>query len=98
MPSDMEFHYRNAYANVKIPEAYERLLQDALNGDASLFMRSDEIERSWELIEPFLLATEDSHAPNPEDYHIGTMGTAGADSLLSKQGRSWISMGLAKKS
>jgi glucose-6-phosphate 1-dehydrogenase len=97
VPSDMEFHYRNAYANVKIPEAYERLLQDALNGDASLFMRSDEIERSWELIEPFLLATEDSHAKNPEDYHIGTMGTAGADALLAKNGRSWISMGLAKK-
>jgi glucose-6-phosphate 1-dehydrogenase len=97
VPSDMEFHYRNAYANVKIPEAYERLLQDALNGDASLFMRSDEIERSWELIEPFLLATEDSHAKTPEDYHIGTMGTTGADALLAKNGRSWISMGLAKK-
>jgi len=82
---------------VKIPESYERLLQDALNGDASLFMRSDEIERSWELIEPFLLATEDSHAKTPEDYHIGTMGTTGADALLAKNGRSWISMGLAKK-
>lgn len=97
MPSDMEFHYRNAYANVKIPEAYERLLQDALNGDAALFMRSDEIERSWELIEPFLLATEDSQAKTPEDYQIGTMGTTGADALLAKYGRSWISMGLAKK-
>ncbi len=97
MPSDMEFHYRNAFANVKIPEAYERLLQDALNGDASLFMRSDEIERSWEVIEPFLFATEDSKAIAPEEYAVGSMGTKGADELLARQGRNWISMGLEKK-
>lgn len=95
-PSDMEFHYRNAFANVKIPEAYERLLQDALNGDASLFMRSDEIERSWEVIEPFLIATEDSKANPPEEYAVGSMGTKGADGLLAKHGRNWISMGLEK--
>lgn len=93
-PSDMEFHYRNAFANIRIPEGYERLLQDSLNGDASLFMRSDEIERSWELIEPFLIASEASHAPQPHEYEKGGMGPAAADQFIGRQGRSWISMGL----
>lgn len=93
-PSNMQFHYRNAFANVKIPEAYERLLQDALNGDASLFMRSDEIERSWEVIQPFLEATESTSAQIPEEYKIGTMGPDGADAFIQHQGHNWISMGL----
>src|SRR5205823_2575020 len=57
-PADLEFHYRNAYADVAIPESYERLLLDAIHGDATLFMRSDEIERAWEIMDPFLAATE----------------------------------------
>ena len=43
-PADMQFHYRDTYADRPIPESYERLLMDAIHGDASLFMRSDEIE------------------------------------------------------
>ena len=51
-PSDMEFHYKNAYPDAPIPEAYERLLQDAIHGDASLFMRADEMDKAWEIMDP----------------------------------------------
>ena len=44
-PADLEFHYRERYPDRPMPDAYERLLQDALHGDASLFMRNDDIER-----------------------------------------------------
>ena len=64
-PADLEFHYREAYPDRPIPEAYERLLQDAIHGDAALFMRSDEIERAWEIMDP-LIATERPDWPQPE--------------------------------
>ena len=45
-PADLEFHFRDEYGNRPLPESYERLLLDSIHGDASLFMRSDEIERA----------------------------------------------------
>ena len=90
-PSELEFHYREAYADVAIPEAYERLLLDAMNGDAALFMRSDEIERAWAIIDPFVTACEATDAA-PEEYAVGSHGPAGADQLLAKEGRTWLSL------
>lgn len=89
-PSEMEFQYGKSYSGVAIPEAYERLLQDALGGDASLFMRSDEIERSWAIIEPFLNVTESQDAPIPEEYPLGSMGPVGADGFMDKNLREWL--------
>ncbi|MEI6325169.1 MAG: hypothetical protein WCO91_06960, partial [Gemmataceae bacterium] len=86
----MEFQYGKSYSGVPIPEAYERLLQDALGGDASLFMRSDEIERSWAIIEPFLNVTESPDAPIPEEYPLGSMGPVGADGFMDKNLREWL--------
>ena len=53
---DMEFHYAEAFGPTAIPEAYERLLLDALQGDASLFTRADEVETAW--------CADRSHSPN----------------------------------
>lgn len=89
-PSEMEFQYEKSYSGVAIPEAYERLLQDALIGDASLFMRSDEIERSWAIIEPFIHAAESVKAPNPEEYIVGSMGPVGADGFMDRNLREWL--------
>ena len=86
-PADMEFHFQAAYPDKAIPEAYERLLLDAITGDAALFMRSDEIERSWEIMEPFLIATERPDAPKPEIYPVGSHGPACAGGLLEREGR-----------
>jgi glucose-6-phosphate 1-dehydrogenase len=92
-PADLKFDYRDAYADVSIPDAYERLLQDALHGDASLFMRSDEIEQAWRIMDPIIAATERPDAPQPEEYPVGSMGPAGADAFLGRDGRAWIESG-----
>jgi glucose-6-phosphate 1-dehydrogenase len=89
-PADLEFHYRTRYPKVSLPEAYERLLQDALNGDATLFMRSDEIERAWEIMDPLIAAAEQARAPRPEEYAVSSNGPANADSFLERDGRSWL--------
>ncbi len=90
-PSDLEFHYRDSYPDVELPEAYQRLLQDALQGDATLFMRSDEIERSWEIIEPFLQATENNTA-KPGIYSVGTFGPSCGDEFLAREGHKWLTL------
>ncbi|MBI1800052.1 MAG: glucose-6-phosphate dehydrogenase, partial [Chloroflexi bacterium] len=55
---DMEFHYRGEFGDGPLPEAYERLLLDALLGDAPLFIRSDEIEKAWQFIDPIIQGWE----------------------------------------
>jgi glucose-6-phosphate 1-dehydrogenase len=99
-PADLEFHYRNAYADVAIPEAYERLLLDALNGDATLFMRSDEVERAWAIMDPILDAVEgrgDGPGLTPTEYPVGSDGPACADAFLARTGRAWLSLCRHKK-
>lgn len=89
-PADMEFTYEKAFSSLSIPESYERLLLDALLGDASLFMRSDEIERSWEIIDPFIRAYEQQGGILPESYPVGSMGPENSERLLQENGREWI--------
>jgi glucose-6-phosphate 1-dehydrogenase len=91
-PADLEFNYGNAYPHQPIPESYERLLQDALQGDAALFMRSDEIERAWEIIDPFIAVSQDATLPRPEEYAQGSRIPPGADAFLRAKGRQWIDM------
>jgi glucose-6-phosphate 1-dehydrogenase len=91
-PSGMEFHYKNEYPDTPIPEAYERLLQDALAGDASLFMRSDEIERAWEIMDPLIAAVESGDGPELLEYAPGSRGPACADAFLARKGRKWLSL------
>ncbi len=88
-PETLEFHYRDAYPGLEIPEAYERLLLDAITGDAALFMRSDEIERAWQIIDPYIAATERPGAPAPEVYPAGCGSPGCADKLLVSEGRRW---------
>ena len=71
-PVDMEFHYDTAFEAQPIPEAYERLLQDALDGDASLFIRSDHIEEAWAILDPLLQSWEDPDAGPPDVYESGS--------------------------
>jgi glucose-6-phosphate 1-dehydrogenase len=85
-PRDLEFNYREAYRTSAMPEAYERLLLDAIQGDAGLFIRGDEIERAWELMDPIIEATS---RQTPEEYPIGSQGPAASDSLIGRDGRKW---------
>jgi glucose-6-phosphate 1-dehydrogenase len=91
-PHDLTFDYKKAFPDQALPEAYERLLLDAIQGDASLFMRADEIERAWEIMDPIIAAAE--HAPQqPEKYAVGSDGPACADHLLAEDGRAWQPIG-----
>jgi glucose-6-phosphate 1-dehydrogenase len=86
---DMEFHYDEGFDGLAIPDAYERLLLDALQGDPSLFARSDGIELSWKAIDPIIEGWRGPDAPRLETYAPGSWGPGGADALLRRDGRSW---------
>ena len=88
-PRDLAFDYKQAYADKALPEAYERLLLDAMQGDASLFMRADEIERAWEIIDPIIAASSRPDAPPLQEYAVGSQGPACADAMLDADGRKW---------
>jgi len=87
---DMEFHYADEFGPMSIPEAYERLLLDALQGDAGLFTRADEVETAWSLIDPILAEWETGQAPPVAVYEPGSWGPIEANALLSKDGRAWL--------
>jgi glucose-6-phosphate 1-dehydrogenase len=91
-PRDLSFDYKRAYDNQALPEAYERLLLDAIQGDASLFMRADELERAWEIMDP-LIAAAGRADRQQEEYEVGSSGPAGADALLTNDGRAWQPIG-----
>ncbi|HVK18795.1 MAG TPA: glucose-6-phosphate dehydrogenase [Fimbriiglobus sp.] len=88
-PRDLSFNYKEAYAEKPLPEAYERLLLDAVQGDASLFMRADEIERAWEIMDPIIAAAERQDAPAPDQYAAGSEGPQCAAAMLAADGRKW---------
>ena len=87
---DMEFNYAEYFGQTAIPESYERLLLDALQGDASLFTRADEVESAWSLIDPILQAWEADQAPPLAYYKPGTWGPAEANIMLERDGRKWM--------
>ena len=87
---DMEFHYAESFGPTAIPEAYERLLLDAIQGDAALFTRADEVEMAWALIDPILQAWEAHQTPPMVAYNPGSWGPVEADVLLTKDGRNWM--------
>ena len=91
-PRDMEFHYETAYEGQRLPEAYERLLEDALSGDASLFIRGDWVERAWEIVAPLIDGWEDPKWPGPTAYDQGSWGPKAAEELLTADGRVWNSL------
>ncbi len=73
-PVNLEFHYHDGFTGLDIPDAYERLLLDAIAGDASLFTRSDEIELAWSIIDPIMQRLDLPGAPTPYRYLPGMHG------------------------
>ncbi len=87
-PVAMEFRYGTSFGQ-QPPEAYERLLLDALLGDATLFIRRDEVEASWRYIDRLFEGwSRDRREPLPE-YAAGTGGPSEAGALLGRDGRAW---------
>ena len=85
-PVNMEFHYGTAFLS-ESPEAYERLILDAMRGDATLFTRNDEVEALWGIIDPILTAWhEDTSSPIPQ-YEAASQGPEEANDLLEGNAR-----------
>ena len=84
----MDFTYGSAF-NVDSPDAYETLILDALQGDASLFTRADEGEEAWSIVDPIIASWADEPAPDFPNYDAGTWGPAAADEILARDGRRW---------
>ncbi len=87
-PVDMHFSYQETF-KARSPEAYETLLADVMAGDATLFMRADQVECSWSALTPILNVWEDTLPADFPNYPSGTWGPEAADVLVAQDGRSW---------
>ncbi len=87
-PVRMHFSYDSEFG-AYTPEAYERLLLEALAGDATLFIRRDEVETAWSIVDPIREAWANQSLTDREIYQAGTWGPPAADELLTRHNHSW---------
>jgi glucose-6-phosphate 1-dehydrogenase len=85
---DMDFTYATAFGIVS-PDAYERLLADAMIGDSTLFIRRDEVEASWRIVDSIINGWKQLPANTVYTYPAGTWGPKEADELIERDGREW---------
>jgi glucose-6-phosphate 1-dehydrogenase len=84
----MDFNYETTF-KTPAPEAYERLLLDAMLGDSTLFTRNDEVEAAWKLITPVIERWEAGKGSFIELYRSGSWGPKEADDFIAADGRKW---------
>ncbi|MBV9648253.1 MAG: glucose-6-phosphate dehydrogenase [Candidatus Eremiobacteraeota bacterium] len=84
----MDFNYGTGFGTVSAP-AYERLIGDAMRGDATLFTRWDAVERAWQIVMPVLNGWRDTPAPEFPNYLAGGQGPRTSDAMLIADGREW---------
>lgn len=94
-PVDMRFSYKEAF-QASSPEAYETLLLDVMEGDSTLFMRADQVEAAWSLVEPILQSWE-AVSPDFPNYPAGSWGPEAAEILIAQDGRSWLQPTMPEK-
>jgi glucose-6-phosphate 1-dehydrogenase len=87
-PVEMDFNYGHAFGG-EPPEAYERLLLDAMKGDATLYARRDWVDLAWELLGPVLDAWASGDPRQTPTYEAGSWGPVEADTLIQQSGRRW---------
>jgi len=87
-PVRMHFSY-DAEFGAYTPEAYERLLLEAIMGDATLFIRRDEVETAWEIVDSIRAGWANKPLTNREFYAVGTWGPIASDDLLAQSGHTW---------
>ncbi|MGM0601261.1 MAG: glucose-6-phosphate dehydrogenase [Candidatus Rifleibacteriota bacterium] len=85
---DLHFSYESEFGSYR-PDAYERLLLDALRGNSALFLRNSEIEESWKFIDPIIESWQSNNSQPVYKYKAGTMGPSQADELLARHGHKW---------
>ncbi len=91
-PVDMIFSYADAYEDGHEPEAYETLLLDVMEGNATLFMRNDQVEAAWEIITPILEAWDTRPAVDFPNYGPDSWGPEDAEALIAKDGFNWVTL------
>ena len=89
LPMEMDFMYKDAYVE-SLPEAYEALLLDVLDGEATQFMRADQIEWAWKVVMPILDAWKKNPKKQLQFYESGTWGPATANALLKPFAKDWF--------
>jgi glucose-6-phosphate 1-dehydrogenase len=87
--TDLDFRFAREFQG-ELPDAYQRLLLDAMTGDASLFARSDEVELAWGIVDPILAAWNSPAAPPLEVYPPSLWGPEGSIDWMRRQGREWF--------
>ena len=90
-PVDMIFSYHDAYDGNE-PEAYETLLLDVMEGNATLFMRSDQVEAAWKIIMPILEAWEARLPVDFPNYTPDSWGPEDAEALIARDGKNWVTL------
>ena len=95
-PVDMIFSYEDAYDGHE-PEAYETLLLDVMEGNATLFMRADQVEAAWQIIMPILDAWESRPPVDFPNYAPDSWGPEDAEALIARDGHNWITLPLPHK-
>jgi glucose-6-phosphate 1-dehydrogenase len=88
-PVNLSFGYDTTFGS-NTPEAYERLILDAMAGDGTLFIRGDEAEQSWGLLSPVIDSWQNMGLEGLEKYAAGTWGPLAADKMLLNRGHEWI--------
>ncbi|GEP08209.1 glucose-6-phosphate dehydrogenase [Methylobacterium gnaphalii] len=86
-PTDLDISFEETFKQ-RYPDAYERLLMDIVRGNATLFMRRDEVEAAWEWADKLLQAWADRPEP-PRPYAAGSWGPTAAIALIERDGRTW---------
>jgi len=89
LPVEMDFMYQDAYTE-SLPEAYEALLLDVLEGDATLFMRADQVEAAWKVVMPILDAWKKHPSKQLHFYNAGTWGPAASETILKPYAKEWF--------
>lgn len=90
-PVDMIFSYSDAYGDEQ-PEAYETLLADVIEGNPTLFMRADQVEAAWEIIQPIMDAWETRQPVDFPNYAPGSWGPEDAEALIARDGHHWVTL------
>ena len=85
-PVTMDFRYGEVFGG-QTPEAYERLILDAIHGDATLYARADWVEQAWKILQPILDAWTGGGEPAP--YEAGAWGPPEADEFIKREGGAW---------
>jgi len=95
-PVDMVFNYQDEYDGEE-PEAYETLLYDVMEGDATLFMRADQVEAAWEVVMPILDVWKARKPLDFPNYSPGSWGPEDAEALIARDGHNWINLAAKRK-